>query len=536
MKLVRRGDQPGPKTGAMPAFGATAQDLGFGAPPPGLSQMYGGGLPPSDLGDGLSLAPQPGRPSATGMRPAIPAFGASPFGTGTNASLPDPTLPSSTPVGRSAGAPRRGPGGARNIDELDATPQLPPMGPPASSGDRFAALDGFGDASADSGGAKCQVCGTALTDEFDKVIGLCDVHQRDRRGNEGGGAGGGQLEAAAAKWFARGRDGRVVGPVSLDDLRARIRTSELGNDSEYSKDGVTFGPLAKFPELSYLASLGGLGEAGLAGTARPKATYAATRGGGGFQKPVTYALAGVLVLGLGFLVYTQRAKLEQVVGKVTSDPKPAGPSTPNPLKRQLANWRLAHPDVSGTAHEHLVTARARHLEDTWRGYQLAEDAFERALLLDENDPEAIAGYVENLAIWRFPLATADEVRTAQAALKYALELAPESPAVHRGLGALALARGDLNACRSGADRALEKDQTDGMAKLLLAGCYLEGNVQLAMSEAEKSVRLLPELRRADRVLAQAYAKMGRYASAYRLLDARLKVDPKNAEVHLVYGQ
>jgi tetratricopeptide (TPR) repeat protein len=406
-----------------------------------------------------------------------------------------------------------------------------PNNPPP---DRFAQLDGFQSTNDRAEeGAKCQVCGTALTDEFDKVIGLCDVHQRDRR-NDKGGPMLTPIDMPAARWTARTNDGRTVGPMTLEDLRSRIRQGELSPADEYSKDGVSFLPMGKFQEIAYLSSIGAAGDNAVGGVPRSRPSYA-RRGGEGLSRAITWGLALALITGLAFIGITQKDKIEEMLGHAGGNAAKVGPTSPNPLKRSLAQWRLAHPDVSGTAHEHLVTAKARHLEDTWRGYQLAEEAYQRALLLDENDPAAISGYVENFAIWRYPIASPEETRTAQAAIKYALEAAPESPIVHRASAALGLARGELNVCRGGADKALEKDATDGLAKLILAGCYLEGNVQLAISEAERAAKLVPELRRADRVLALGYSKVGRYASAMRLLDARLKNDPKNGAVQLLYG-
>lgn len=539
VKLVKRGDQVAKGPGQQPPpFGATsAQDLGFGGPPPGFSP---GGTAANvasnaaaDLGPGLTINPRSpatgsgGRPapfpSSFGPPPTPSAdLGPPPFGAKTGAQARGGEKPSWQIGNTQASA-----GGARLTGDLEM-PSKTQVSPP--SHDRFGALDGFGGDS-DVQGAKCQVCGTPLTDEFDKVIGLCDVHQRDRRGAESGPSGG---DAGAKTWYARSNDGRTAGPMSLEDLRSRIRQGELSTQAEFSKDGHSFAPLSKYQEIAYLASLALGGEAGVAGVARPRTSIARGRGGPGLGKSITWALVLVLIGGVGFLAYTQRAKLEEMVTRVSSkDPTKAIP--PNPLKKQLGNWRLAHPDVSGTAHEHLITARARHLEDTWRSYQLAEDAYERALLLDEDDPNAIAGYVENVAVWRYPLLSAEELRLIQAALRFATELAPENPAVHRAAAALALARGELNPCRTGADKALERDGTDGIAKLILAGCYMEGNVQLAISEAERAVKLVPELRRADRVLAFAYAKVGKYSSAMKLLDNRLKVDPKNGSLHVLYG-
>jgi tetratricopeptide (TPR) repeat protein/DNA-directed RNA polymerase subunit RPC12/RpoP len=479
VRLVKRGD-------AGQSANRMAGDLSLGGPPP-----------PSFPAQG----PPPASPFATGNGGGSP-FGGSPFGGG-----PSPFSPPS-PFGAS--------GGPGMTVERSAPP--PPSPPPPKT-------------APSAGQSTCQVCGTPLSDEFDKVIGLCDVHQRDRRSTDVAPASA-EPAAEAGAWYVRGGDGRTSGPMGLDDLRSRIRSGDFSTDDQYSTDGRDFGPLGRFKEIAYLASLKVGGQAGLGA---PRSTFAKPRSSMAIGRLITPLLVIGVVGGAGFLAYAQRAQLEKVYTDLTSDKKILGPSSPNPLKRYLAKWSLAHPDVSGTAHEHLVTAKNRHLEDTWRGYELAEQSYQRALLLDANDASAIAGYVENLAIWRYHLAASDELAVARSAVAYAKELSPENPAVHRAQAALSLAGGDLNGCRSGADEALERDATDGRAKLLLAGCYMEGNVRLAIQEIEHARRLLPELKRADRVLADAYTKLGRFASALKTLDERLAVDPDNGAVHLMYG-
>jgi tetratricopeptide (TPR) repeat protein/DNA-directed RNA polymerase subunit RPC12/RpoP len=512
VRLVKRGDAGAPQS--PPPFGP-AQSLGFTSPPP-PAQPFGQAPGQNGLGAYGSTGTQQ-------RTQGMPAFGASPFGgqSGTGGISLDSS-------GRD---PSFGAGLSNDLEMSDAAPQAAGTRHSGAQ-DRFGDLDSHQTKAAAEDGGKCQVCGTALTDEFDKVIGLCDVHQRDRRSQDGGGASGLSAKDAAPRWFARSRDGMIQGPLSLEDLRTRIRQGELGSSDEFSKDGNTYAPISKFQEIAYLGMLGASGE--IAGIGRPRSSIA-RRGRNNVSRAITIGLVVLLVAVISFLVISQREKLAEVVEHLRSSSKPHGPTSPNPLKRLLAGWRLAHPDVSGTAREHLITARARHLEDTWKGYQLAEDAYQRALLLDENDPTAIAGWVENLAIWRYALSSQEEIRTADAAIRYALELAPESPAVHRASAALGLARKELNACRGGADKALEKDATDGIAKLILAGCYMEGNTQLAVQEAERAAKLVPELRRADRVLALAYSHVGRYGSALRLLDQRLKVDPTNGAVHVLFG-
>lgn len=404
-------------------------------------------------------------------------------------------------------------------------PEMPPVQPPSPAPIPPPAPV---ERKASEGGATCQVCGTPLTDEFDKVIGLCDVHQRDRRSTD---VAPDQADAAPASWHVRTRDGRVDGPFGLEDLRGRIRSGDFSPDDEFSSDGRDFGPITRFKDIAYLASLKVGGQVGVA----PRSTYATPRARGGLGRLITPILVVAVLGGAAFLAYAQRDQLAKVYADLTSDNAVRGPSTPNPLKRYLAKWGLAHPDVSGTAHEHLVTAKARHLEDTWRSYELAEQAFQRALLLDSNDATAIAGYVENLAVWRYDLTPPEELAVARSAVSYARELAPENPAVHRAQAALALAAGDLNGCRAGADEALERDATDGRAKLLLAGCYMEGNVKLALQEIDRAKSLLPELRRADKVLAEANQQLGRFASAFAVLEKRLEVDPDNGSIHRLKG-
>ncbi|MEL7371102.1 MAG: tetratricopeptide repeat protein, partial [Myxococcota bacterium] len=384
-----------------------------------------------------------------------------------------------------------------------------------------------GQVSVAPGPNNCQVCGTPLADEFDKVIGLCDVHQRDRRHESDGLALDTGQGAGRGQWHARSPDGMISGPMDLEDLRGRIREGSFSATDEFSRDGVDFGPIARFKELAYLASL-----TGDFGTS-PR--YAGATFQPGLSRFVTPVLVLLILAGVGYLAYSQQDQLIRLVDGLTSSGDTAAPRGPNPLNRYRTAWALAHPDVSGTAAEHLVTAQARHLEDTWRAYRQAEDAFQRALLLDDEDAAAIAGYVENLVVWRYETASPEEIRAAEQAARYAIALEPQSGAAHRALGALAYKRLDLNGCRAGADAALQRDATDGRAKLLLAQCYLEGNVALAIKESERAQQLLPELRRADQIRGLAYAKQGRFASAFQVLSERLKVDPKNAAVHRLYG-
>jgi tetratricopeptide (TPR) repeat protein len=247
----------------------------------------------------------------------------------------------------------------------------------------------------------------------------------------------------------------------------------------------------------------------------------------------------LIVLGIGgaagaFLAFEPdraRELYDQYLGAAPVD----APRPPNPLRPSLDKWRSTISDVTGTPEEHLLAARTLHLGDSNESYSAANEALQRALLLDEDNTAVIGNWVENLMLWKLGAVPVDQIRLADEALKYAGALSPNEPAVFRGRAAIALARGDLNGCRSWAEKAIAADGSDVRARLLMASSYVEGNGQLAIQEAEQALRANPKLLRAERLLARAYADAGRYASAQRLIDKRIKDDSENAEVNILAG-
>ena len=249
-------------------------------------------------------------------------------------------------------------------------------------------------------------------------------------------------------------------------------------------------------------------------------------------KMVDRAIGGVIIMIVaavaGFVAYREH---------FSRQPFAARPHqlAANPLRPYRDQWRQSQPDVTGDIATHLLTARQEHLKDTWAGYERAELAFQRALIIDINDPAAIAGYVENSVRWRYARMSSDEVSALERATRYATALRPAHAAPYRASSTLAYYVGDLNGCRAGADDALARDPTDAQARLNRAECFVTANAPLSAKEAERAQQTLPQLRRAALVLGRAYATQGRYASAFRVLSDRLKVDPDTAVVLRALG-
>ncbi len=469
---------------------------------------------PSGFSGGFPSMPDPGYGAPRSMPSSAPDTGLS----GLPGDPLRPAYPSSVP---SYAAPR--PSGMQ--EDMRAPPE---------------------ETEASSGSAKCQVCGTPLTDEFDKVIGLCETHQRERSAQSdfAGASSGG--DDKGVEWKVKVGTGEILGPFTLAELRQKIAAKDFGVDDEFSKDGVDFKALESFSELKGRGGGGGgpldspAGLAGFGTPERPKISHAGG-GGGGSGFSIGTVLVGLLVLGgIGVGVAFARnpgavmAWFDQII---KGGPRLSGDGEPpfNPLKREYAAWREQQPDVSGTAAEHLVEARNKHLEDSWAGYEAAEKAIQRALILDENNPAALGAYVENMILWKDDLLSAEERRTAHQIINCGKALRADEPSVLRAEAALAFVEGDLNGCRDGAERALQTSASDGQAQLLLSSSFLPGNFQLAAEKAESARQLLPQLRRADRVVARAYANMGRYASAVKVLDERIKSDPTNTAVLILAG-
>src|SRR5687767_999761 len=244
VRLVKKGDAGAPSLGAgPPPQQHMASDLSLNAPPPiKESSPFLGNAPPNPFG-----GPNGGA-APFGASP----FGASPFGAPPFGAAPEPP-------------PRESSMQIERTSQRQTSQSLEPQ----------------------PSGATCQVCGTSLTDEFDKVIGLCDVHQRDRRGAEAP-----PSKAAPSQWYVRSRDGRSDGPIG------------------------------RFKDIAYLASLKVGGQSG----ASSRSSYARPKPGVSIGKLITPLLLLGVVGGVAFLAFTQRDQLVKVYQDLTTETKILGPT------------------------------------------------------------------------------------------------------------------------------------------------------------------------------------------------------------------
>ncbi|MCK6547528.1 tetratricopeptide repeat protein [Myxococcota bacterium] len=234
----------------------------------------------------------------------------------------------------------------------------------------------------------------------------------------------------------------------------------------------------------------------------------------------TAALAVLAVLVLPDLSQRASRAVSRRVGRVVGKE----PMVRNPLLDDIERWRTFHSKDERSVFEHLEEARRISQGDSWRSSEAAEVELKFALSREPHNARAIALYIENRVLWRGELISSEEQNELEDALRYAWDSAPDTGDVLRAGSAIARMRGNVSRCQELAGRALAKLPEDTRSRLELAACELEGNPLRAIEEAEVVRKANPDLREVDRVLARAYANVGRYGSAIAILEERIKSD------------
>lgn len=385
---------------------------------------------------------------------------------------------------------------------------------------RFGGADGGIELDTD---AKCSVCGTPLKDEFDRVIGLCEVHQRERAG-QGGGA-----SAPGLRFRVRKQSGEVIGPFTFDELKDKARDREVVPEDRFStEDDPSFKEHRQIPPLKKLF------EAAAEAAAKPKLKPVRPPRNYGFLAWILLFVAVVAVAG-AVLYFVAPETALALVAKVRAGGGGGLVGRGNPLGPRISELKRRHGQIDETLDSLRERAARGFALDTRKGYDEARAALEKALVVAPSDPEVAAEYVENEIISRGLALSGEERDLASQVADWVVKRAPDRSAGHRARAAYLLLVGELDEARTAAEQGLKRDASDIRAKLLLAEAFVEGNYDLAMVEAEAAGSAAPELRRVDRVLARAYQLAGRFSSAYKLLDARVAKDPNNAAVLTLYG-
>jgi cellulose synthase operon protein C len=202
-----------------------------------------------------------------------------------------------------------------------------------------------------------------------------------------------------------------------------------------------------------------------------------------------------------------------------------------PIEAMVGEWRLRYPELTGTAAEYVDQGDEQMARDTTQGYARAEEAYQRALVLDSRNDRAVAGWVLALAFGRF--GQIDERTGAAAeAMVGSAERRTSDSRVFAAHAHLMLARsGNFNDIKVLAEQALksasEKDKALGY--LALGQAYLGKNQLYAADYFEKAANADPKLKRAVLYQAQLLVQQGELKKAMDSLDKKLTADPDQWE-------
>ncbi|RKH62209.1 zinc-ribbon domain-containing protein [Corallococcus aberystwythensis] len=466
-----------------------------------------------------SLGP-PAPQSAPRANPAAPR--ASP------AARPGPPVPAAPGVAAPASAPAPAVAADPLLDFLGPAPGSLELEPPPATA-RGAASPAAGavslgrmSARAPAPAAKpeththCRSCGKDLTDPFDQALGVCDdCKQRDPAAAQGSSVvvapqvtapppAGGDLELPMMS---------SLDPASAssgDDLRS---TGAPSPDSRVSS--------VKPARTSHI-------------TAAP--ARSAQRGGsGGGGRAAVLGLLALGILGAGgagyyFLVFKPQQE------KAALAAKPAAPAAvPPEVLAAVGSWKLQFLEVEGTSAEHLAAGQKQLAMDQRATYAEAEESFQQALLLDPRNAEAIAGYVQALALGRGPGMDDNTFQEARELIQAAQGMAGKTPALLVANANLLLARsrqpGNLEQAAQLASSVLaQQDASDALkaeAHLVLGRAQVATSRELANREFDAARALAPNLKRVDYYSALAHEQAGQYGLALKQLGRRMELDPQD---------
>ncbi|MCA2979876.1 MAG: zinc-ribbon domain-containing protein [Myxococcaceae bacterium] len=502
-------------TGAAPAPAAPAPPRSAPLPAP-TTQQFGsfegqaparapGPDPFAELGLGAELPTMPGGmpplpPSGGGARPALappaPSLGFDDFPI--SPSLPSPTAPPVDPFA----APPPALGGGFGVSPVASAP---PEGPGAGPGVAVAPT-----------ASRCRTCGKPIADPFDVALGTCD----DCRGKD-------------QAWVEAPTDGKGA--------RQEHFEAPSGGSAPASAALHTALPA---PARGTSAAPSSAAGANLAG---PRAVRSASRATGpaGRGRLVAGAALGLVFLGGvgGFLAW-KRPWVRRPPRAVMA----AAPVSSSAVDAVVEGWKFKYADLADEsardAQKYLEAGSAALDRDTESGYREAEEAFERALVLDSSLDQAIAGWALALAFGR-PGEVDEPTSKAADALLTAAEKRSGAPAVYAAHAHLDLARGRnpndvevrANVARSGGE-ARDK----ALAALALGQVRLSKNPLVAEQLLRDALDLDPKLKRALTLMAQLAVSVGKYKEAAGLLEKRLALDSAQweasellARLHLEVG-
>ncbi|WP_208723154.1 tetratricopeptide repeat protein, partial [Corallococcus llansteffanensis] len=258
-------------------------------------------------------------------------------------------------------------------------------------------------------------------------------------------------------------------------------------------------------------------------------------GSGGGVRSLAAGLVVLVLLGGGaaagyFLLYKPR---QEAALKAS---RPQGPAPVSPeVMAAVGRWKLQFLELTGTSADHLAEGQRQLAKDQRVAYAEAEESFQQAVLLDPRSTDAIAGYVQALALGRGPGMDDNSFQEARELIQATESTVGKLPGLLVAHANLLLSRArqssHLEEATQLADAArAHPDATDAQkaeAYLVLGRAKVATSRELANKDFDEARRLAPKLKRVDYYSALAHEEAGQYGLALKLLGRRLELDPQD---------
>ena len=216
--------------------------------------------------------------------------------------------------------------------------------------------------------------------------------------------------------------------------------------------------------------------------------------------------------------------------------RPAAIETRVSLARVL--FDLGHLDQSMDQFQMVLRADSLHVGALMglsevmaqiRDHATALSLAQRAVAAQRN-----AETLERLAVAWLGVGQLDD---AQSTLAEAITLDPDRPTLHKLMGAVQAARGDVAAAQISLARAVELDPTSHEASFALGAlrCERLGRCAESLDLLQRAIALAPDSVRYEVAAGRAFLQVGRIREARQAFSTAVNLDPSSVEAHVGLG-
>ncbi len=360
---------------------------------------------------------------------------------------------------------------------------------------------------------RCERCGGVIPPGTG-IGGLCDRCRSIEQESA--------IRPGEREWRVQKADGVILGPLTLEEVTMKFHQGEVTATDRVARGEADFRLISSYAEFSDFFR-------------RPSEAFKMT-----FKHPPpshrgrNLAVLVVLVLALGGAGgWYLWSRMAEDGGGEERDVRTA----------VLEMFSREIPTPTGSASEEVACGRKFMLLDDRLSYLQADRAFKTALLLEPDNLEACAGWVQNRALLDRRRSNVATRKTALDLIDDCLRRAPGDSRLHRAKAFLLFSLSRYTEARTHAQKAKDELGDDAESLLILGATYLESSTDMAVEMIKRALDANGELNVAYRFLGEAAVRQGRFHQALGFFKKRLQKDPgefealaASAQVYQAVGQ